>query len=407
MEKTRLRTKQVVVTIGIFALLCLPYIVPLVFQSNATFTSCASNLIFMSNGAGSWTNMTPAVSPSPRNHAPLVYDAESDRIILFGGWVEDPTTGLFYDDTWTYHYNTNTWTNVTPSTGPPGRGGHVLAYDNESDRVILFGGAKSGGASTLVTYQETWSYHSNTNTWANMSPSVMPSGRVEASFAYDIESDHIILFGGYQDGGVYSAETWVYNYNNNTWTNMNPTTHPSPRQSAPMTYDVESDRAIIMGGWHESTFLDETWAYDFNTNTWTLMSPVPHPQATSYGLSYDVQADRVISFGGSRNRPETQLTSDTWAYDFNLDVWTNMSVTLHPSARARTYMVYDIESDRTILFGGKGSSGFIAVYDDTWAYDYPAGISPPEPLPLLLIAGISVVLIIVVVAFVVYVKRRK
>jgi hypothetical protein len=34
----------------------------------------------------------------------------------------------------------NTWTNMNPSTHPGARSGHAMAYDSESDRVILFGG---------------------------------------------------------------------------------------------------------------------------------------------------------------------------------------------------------------------------------------------------------------------------
>ncbi len=342
-------------------------------------------------GETDWTNMDPATAPLPRVNSPLVYVSQSDRVILFSGWTNNSERAdLFYNDTWTYHFNTNTWTNMSPSTLPPGRGGHVLAYDVESDRVILFGGARSGWGPTLVTRQEIWAYDLSTNNWTNMAPPVMPSGRVEASFAYDSESDRIILFGGYLDGGIYNAETWTYHYNTNTWTNMNPTTHPSPRQQAPMAYDVESDQVIIMGGWHDQEFFDETWAYDFNHNTWTQMSPSPHPQTASTGLSYDGESDRVISFGGAIDRAGDELTSDTWAYDFNTDTWTNMNSAIHPAARYRAYMTYDAESDRTILFGGFSTGGPSTAFDDTWAYDYQPN-PPSAPLNLQATSGTATI----------------
>ncbi len=377
---TRSQSWKPFLLIGFLVLLWYPFSTPVAFHLHESLINHPETHFFSYNGEADWINRTAAPSPPRRNHSPLVYDNESDRVILFSGWVENPTTNRFHNDTWAYDSNTNTWINRTPLTMPPGRGGHLLAYDGESDRVILFGGAKSGGGSTLVTRQDTWVYDWNTNTWTNMSPSVMPSGRLEASIAYDTESDLLILFAGYTDGGIYSDETWTYDYNTNTWTNMNPTTHPSPRQSAPMAYDVESDKCIIMGGWHNLDFLKETWAYDVNSNTWTQMNPTPHPEATSYGLSYDVESDCIIAFGGAKVRSnDWDLTSDTWAYDFNTDTWTNMNSWSYPSARARAYMTYDEESDLTILHGGKttGDWSSTTVFNDTWVYDYQ--FNPPSP----------------------------
>ena len=55
---------------------------------------------------------------------------------------------------------------------------------------------------------------------------------------------------------------------------MEPTTRPSPRTETGMAYDAESDRVILFGGVPQN---DDTWAYDLNTNTWTLMEPAARP----------------------------------------------------------------------------------------------------------------------------------
>src|SRR5439155_478261 len=88
-----------------------------------------------------WTNMNPSVKPSAREFHAMAYDSRSDRIILFGGTQSLPPFDS--DETWAYDFNTNTWTNMDPASKPSARDGHAMAYDTQSDRVILFGGSGS------------------------------------------------------------------------------------------------------------------------------------------------------------------------------------------------------------------------------------------------------------------------
>ncbi|MFO7622752.1 MAG: kelch repeat-containing protein, partial [Anaerolineales bacterium] len=82
----------------------------------------------------------PALNPSARGYVSMVYDSESDKIILFGGYDEPKGGGepIPNGDTWAYDVATNTWTEMKPASGPPANGGTYLVYDIESDRVILF-----------------------------------------------------------------------------------------------------------------------------------------------------------------------------------------------------------------------------------------------------------------------------
>ncbi len=140
-----------------------------------------------------------------------------------------------------------------------------MAYASQSDRIVLFGGHGVGPRSGFAGTNQTWAYDFNSNTWTNMQPTTKPPGRFDHAMAYDSQSDRIIVFGGRNvfDGN----ETWAYDFDANTRTNMNPVTTPPPlsADSTPaMAYDSESDRIILVAG--------ETWAYDFNTNTWTNLN---------------------------------------------------------------------------------------------------------------------------------------
>jgi PKD repeat protein/fibronectin type 3 domain-containing protein len=310
-----------------------------------------------------WMNMNPATGPLDRADHMMAYDAQSDRAVLFGG--RGGTGNPYLDDTWTYDLNTNTWTDMYPATSPYIRADAAMAYDSESDRTILFGGY--GGSYWLWgDYGDTWAYDFDTNSWTDMNPVTSPSSRHSSAMAYDAQSDRIILFGGFnKDYGYYCDGTWAYDFDTNTWTNMNPATHPSLRFSHSMAYDAQSDRVILFGGWdYDHGYINDTWSYDYDTNTWMNINPATSPSARDgHGMAYDVQSDRITLFGGEEYLHGP--CDDTWSYDYEANTWTNMDPPWSPSGRYDLAMVYDAQSDRIVIFGGQNS------IEGTCQYQYP------------------------------------
>jgi hypothetical protein len=166
-----------------------------------------------------------------------------------------------------------------PLLSPPARGYHRMAYDVESDRAILFGGM--GIVKGML--EDTWAYDLSANSWMKMAPAQSPPPG-HGPMAYDIKSDRVILFmgvidtGTYPDNGVYklTSETWAYDYNSNTWVDMQPKDAPFGLLGARMVYNAESDRMILFGGMDagvltgaDDKWFDDTWAYDFDSNNWT------------------------------------------------------------------------------------------------------------------------------------------
>ncbi|MHA3964332.1 MAG: Kelch repeat-containing protein [Candidatus Thorarchaeota archaeon SMTZ1-45] len=359
--------------------------------------------------------------PPARNSSPIAYDSESERIVLFGGWKSD-FTAADYNDTWSYHLNTNTWTEMSPATVPPARAGHALTYDIESDRIIMFSGHRTGGGGTLQNWNDTWAYDFNTDTWTNMNPTTMPPPRLMAWMTYDSESDICILFGGICDGGNFYGDTWAYDYNTNNWTNMNPSNAPSNRVAA-MTYDSESDKIILYGGggyitWPIVMYTD-TWVYDYNTNTWSEMNPAENPTSSNCDLAYDEESDKVIMFGGALDWYEENIVSETWVYDYNTNTWEEKTPNPEPSPRARQYMTYDPESDKTVLYSGGQFEApeSYNITNDLWAYDYNTDnwtkMMPIEPTehtepidPFIIVVVVTAIAIITVVVIVIVRKIR-
>ena len=92
-----------------------------------------------------------------------------------------------------------------------------MAYDPTSERTILFGGADDNFLDE-ETYDDTWAFDAKTGTWAELKPESAPSPRGWHAMAYEPDEEVIILFGGGPLRQEYTAETWIYDPANNTWT---------------------------------------------------------------------------------------------------------------------------------------------------------------------------------------------
>ncbi len=302
-------------------------------------------------------------TPSPRGVGPgMTYDTESDRMVLFGGIAMG---SVWLNDTWTYEVATHTWTKMSPAQSPT-KGLGPLAYDKQSDRTIWFYGVND-------TYDnpssETWAYDLNSNSWTKMEKKATPPPLVDPNMAYDAESDRIILFGGaepysvvHQGSGIaFRNETWAYDYDANTWTNMQPKLSPPGMNLQAMAYDSAADRIVVLG-WSGLEKIVDTWVYDYNTNTWeTLGTAAPGPRAFS-AMVYDAEIDQFILFGNG----DPKVTNDTWSFDLSAGIWTELTPQSPPEGRFNHAMAYSPTADRIVLFGGNdGQEDRL----DTWLYD--------------------------------------
>ncbi len=287
----------------------------------------------------------------------MAYDSESDRVVLFGGNLGQ-LVGPVGRDTWSYDPTTNRWTQMNPSIRPTARCTHDMAYDTESDRIILYGGLDASFAGDNTT----WAYDFNTDTWTEQAPG--PPAREGSDMAYDAESDRVILFGGELGPERRFNDTWAYDFNTDSWTEMKPSISPPAQYYHTMTYDVESDRVLLWRG----GFDDSMWAYDFNTNTWTDNETDERPSKGAFGgMAYDSESDRSILYGGG-DWQGSNTTDETWAYDYKTNTWTKMEPSEVPGELTLHAMVYNPTLDLVVLFGGRVGAGS-AYTAETWTYD--------------------------------------
>jgi hypothetical protein len=260
-------------------------------------------------------------NPPWKNAFPPAYDEESDRIIILN----------MVGETWAYEFSTKTWENMEPSDGPTGRCGHSLVYDSESDVVILYGGF--GCSSPLdPPSDEVWAYDYNSNTWTVMGSG--PYKRIYHTSAYDIESDRMLMWGGRPHEESSDTNIWAYDYNSDTWTEHPAVDGPMNRSTYhTMTYIPELDRTIIIGGvvltgTFGGEFVLVVWEYDFNTNSWVRVEPegdIPPPLAKQV-MAYDPVTGLMYMFGGSREimYDNAYISFEFWSYDPVNKIWDNL-----------------------------------------------------------------------------------
>lgn len=160
----------------------------------------------------------------------------------------------------------------TIGTLPRARGYHQMAYDSESGFIVMYGGQTGYWLDPLELSHETWLFDPTLNTWTEMVPVVSPGGSAGGDMAYNSSADRSILVVMSDDWTT--LQTWAYDVNSNTWKQKKD--GPVAMVGQRIVYDSESDRIIMFGGFDMTKFkfIDETWAYDYNTDTWINMKTI-------------------------------------------------------------------------------------------------------------------------------------
>lgn len=140
-----------------------------------------------------WTKRSPAVSPPARSYAAMAYDRASDEVVLHGGADAD---GDLLRDTWAW--DGTTWRELVGAGGPaPIRNASMTSTD---DGALLFGGSLGGVPPYMI--DQTWGLRDET--WQLLDARPPSSGWSSAGLVADEQRDRLVLFGGAKsarDGG--------------------------------------------------------------------------------------------------------------------------------------------------------------------------------------------------------------
>lgn len=364
------------------------------------------------------TTIPPAYateSPSPRHGARMIYDPVNQRVLLFGGAKFD-NRYTFYNDMWAFDTASRGWARVEAPIGPQGRLNHNMAYDTDRHQIILFGGF--GGSDRMG---DTWIYDIAENEWTRISANPSPTPRSDAGFVYDEAHGVAILFGGYGLNDSHPDDTWVFDPDTGTWAQMNPQVSPPAMYGCMMVYD-RSNQALLLHGGHWSSrtqsgvhgYISSVWVYDLDEDTWTEVQATSEPSGRYWHMmAYDSSRGEFLIYGGYAG---SDSMSDAWTYDCSVNVWTRVAQDGGPGPRANTWIVYDETNDAYVLFGGLGLGFQVSgLKGDTWILRLEGdhgtwvqvGLEPAAEPPPSCIPGYPLAALAISLSVAVWVMRRR
>ena len=273
----------------------------------------------------------------------MTYDPASKQLVLFGGYHHGPT-----NQTWVW--TGSDWNQLHPATSPPPRRNAAMAFDPQTNQLILYGG--SGTNNTDLS--DTWAW--NGTTWQELHPEHSPDHRSGSLMGYDAHTNQLVLYGGFNDSFPL-GDTWTWN--GTDWKDAHAT---NPRDnSGEMVYDAANKELVLFGAVGEVI------------NTWNGSDSVEHhPEGHPYGrtngtMSYDPEIGQVVLVtGGNSDHP---FQDDTWTWTGT--TWNRLPTTTDPPPRWHAVMDYDASTNQLVLF-----SGFDKDYKDltdTWTLNVASG----------------------------------
>jgi hypothetical protein len=290
----------------------------------------------------------------------------------------------YLNETW--QWDTAIWGIDNSTHSPSARAFSSIAYFGALSYLkipknlnvsVLFGGVGPNGY-----LGDTWQWVGSpfggaspegTGEWKELHPTTSPSARANASMTYDAASNEIVLFGGQNSSG-YLGDTWVFQDVSGVgqWSEIFPTVSPSARGGAAMVYDSEDKYIVLFGGRNSGGVLGDTWK--FSDGVWTELTPTNSPPAR-YGadiidcpdvpgsVTMGFELERVMLVGGTNG---SAFFGDTWT--FLAGNWT--LVTAHTPGLipfAFGGMSNDVDDGYPTIFSGLTASG--AALPDFWQFD--------------------------------------
>ena len=131
---------------------------------------------------------------------------------------------------------------------------------------------------------------------------------------------------------------------------LGPVDQARPLKPYAMAFDRRAGRLVAVTGAGNGV---ETWTFDVCTNTWTQMHPNREPPDSEWArLVYDVNSDATVLV----------FSASVWAYDLEADTWTEKGL----APIDATICAYDPVSGLVVAFDRAGEPWNYDVETNTW-----------------------------------------
>ena len=217
-------------------------------------------------------------------------------------------------------------------------------------------------------------------------PIELPSPRGEAAGVWDASNSRVVFFGG--DAGwpedcipqtSFSDETWAFHTDCDNFQRIEGTM-PTGRGRHAVALDETRGQMVMFSGRTRDgtsgdyTLLDDTWAFDFETDTWTDLGATGPKARASHTLV--VSGDMALMYGGSTSKSGTSYKpqSDLWALDLTTNTWSQLESDADPGGRLFHAAAISPDGGTMYIYGGGDENALLGpFFRDLWAYDVAGG----------------------------------
>lgn len=365
-----------------------------------------------------WTQISPqAPIPPPRYAHTTVYNPTSNRLIVFAG-AAGPG-GSYTNDVWVMTnangVGTPSWIQLF-ANGAPGspapRVLHSAVYDAATNRMIVFGGFSPG----LAEYNDVWVLTNadgtgGTPAWIPLIPSGSTPARCSQGAVYDAASNRMLIFLGDTTGYQYpgfantARDVWALTHANGlggtpAWIQLSPTGTPPPGRwvtQIDSAYDPATNRLMLYGGSagkpNDRFAYGDTWVLTnanglTGTPVWQQLNPTgATPLARSHASGfYDSATNRLVIHGGTVDPGDYPSLSDTWILSNANGIGTPFWQQVLPQgtqipARRLHVCVYDRLRNLMVVYGGQLTAGSsLPSTSETWVLSNANGLGVSQQL---------------------------
>lgn len=324
-----------------------------------------------------WLQRFPATTPPSRAVHSMVFDSTRNRVVMFGGRVsptEKKAPPTFLNDTWVYQEGD--WSRIESAANPPVRQFGAMTYDSARDRVILYGGNVENADETFTATYDTWEFDGLQWTERTMPEATNPKV-AKPILAYDAARNETIMV-GLNDTGT---ATVMYRYDaaNHTWNAVTPVKMPTCVNDGHMLFRPYRGRLLFLGGVCATgtPLTEEAFEWDNAGNTWVVTTIGGMDRNATQAVAFDPVRREVVMYGGTAAFGNI-LFSQTNILQSN-GAWRGLGITLRPQPRSQTGFDLDAASNTIWMFGGLNETSQF-YHTDLWGYRngqwFPASSGP-------------------------------
>lgn len=320
-----------------------------------------------------WEEATGA--PAREYGAFWLDEQDGGGLVVFGGFHYVPKQFTPANDAWRFDFAAKAWSPLAAPSPSPFRSGARAARIPGARGVYLFGGSvptTDGAVDTppslfRIDHDKTSLRH------AEVAPLGAAPGSYTGAFVYDSKRQRWLSLCG-ADSKAFEMSCRVDAFTEGAGFRPIVTTgkEPDGRYGFHYAYDEETDRVVLFGGQvgtENDSQANDTWALELAEEPARWVALVPSQKGPTKrrngAFVLDPIGHRLLVWGGTPDGRVSVPGLQSLSLDRGAEAWSELAVPAEVPVRTSGLAIHDPAGQRVVMGFGNGK----AIYRDLWALD--------------------------------------